>query len=305
MKIINRWNILIVVAAAFLIGGIFWLTGEKNPSANTNGRIKIAAAENFWGDIAKQIAGDKAEVTSILNDPYADPHLYDANARDAAAVSNAQIVVYNGLGYDDFMDKLFKASPGQRRTVKVASVLGVKGNDDNPHLWYDLIRIGQVAKEIEQKLVMQDPGDKAIFESNLKHFNDSLKPLLAKINEIHTKYTNAPVAYTERVPRYLLDSAGLDVKTPEDFADSIESGQEPSVAARTEMEELIKNHQIRVLIYNSQTTSPVTENVRDLAQRSGVPVVDMSETMPLNQASYQSWQASQLDSLLAALENKH
>ncbi len=264
--------------------------------------MRVVAAENFWGDIASQIGGAHVSVTSIITDPTADPHQYESDARDAAAVADARLVIENGLGYDDFVAKLLSNTSNPRRVVRtVADVMHVSGADANPHLWYDLPEIPAVAAAIEAVLAAADPADAGEFAANLKTFDASLAPLEAIVTEIKTKYPNAPVAYTERVPGYLLDAAGLRVVSPAGFARSIEDGNEPSAGDAQAMQELISNHGVRVLLYNAQATSAVTKHVQDLARAAGVPVVAVTETMPKNEPTYQSWQQHQLEALLRAL----
>ncbi len=277
--------------------------GSAHSSSGANrGIVRVVAAENFWGDIARQLGGDRAEVRSIISDPSADPHLYESNAGDAAALGDAQVVIFNGLDYDDVLDKLLAtSSPAGRRVVTAAEVLHVTGNDANPHLWYDVPRVAEVARAIVAQLTAAEPTAKAQFEANLAAFETALRPVLDAIATIKRKYPHAPVAYTERVPEYLLQSGGLDVLTPSGFARAIEDGSEPSPADTQAMNTLLAEHRVKVLLYNAQATSPVTEHARDLAKRGGIPVVGVTETIPKTEADYQSWQLHQVQALLAAL----
>ena len=268
---------------------------------SSGGPIPVVAAENFYGDIAEQIGGPHVAVTSILSDPNADPHLFEPGTAAGAAVASARLVIDNGLGYDAFMDKLLQSSPSSTRTViTVADVLGVTDASANPHLWYDLPKVPEIAAAIANGLGSVDPVDAAYFQSNLATFNASLKPLDHALAQIRSDDAGAPVAYTEPVPGYLLAAAGLDVKTPEDFALAIEEGNEPVPQAVAAMNALLTGSQVKVLLYNSQATSPITEHLLALAQQSGVPVVPVSETLPPGQ-SFQDWQLGQLQALSAAL----
>jgi zinc/manganese transport system substrate-binding protein len=286
------------VLAALVAGGCGSASGSKgNPSA-----VRVVAAENFWGDVVRQIGGSHVSVTSIISDPSADPHQYESDARNAADLSDARLVVVNGLGYDDFMSKLLDATQHTGRVVlTVADALHVSGGDANPHLWYDIPRISEVARAIEFELAAVDPADKAVFATNRTAFDASLAPLLRTLAEIKRKYPGAPVAYTERVPQYLLDAAGLTVETPPGFARAIEDGNEPSPGDAQKMYDLVTHRRIRALLYNAQATSPVTQHVQDLAHTAGIPVVAVTETPPPAAKSYQAWQANQLGEILRAL----
>lgn len=285
-----------------IIAGLYVFARTQNTASDNSGKLDVVAAENFWGNIASQLGGDHVHVTSIIVDPNADPHLYESNAQNAAAVSSAKVVIVNGLGYDDFMSKLLGASKDNNRQVLTASqILGVTSPGANEHLWYNVPHVSEVAAKITDSFIAQDPQHKSDYQHNLQTFDNSLQPLLDKINTIKQRYPGAPVAYTEPVPGYLLNAAGLTVKTPEGFAKSVEDGDDPSPADVHTFEELITNKQIKVLLYNSQATSPATEHIKDLARQAGIPVIGVTETLPANEHSYQSWQLSQLNALLSAL----
>ncbi len=290
----------IVVVAVLVIGG--WLIVSRNAGPHQGSAVKIVAAENVWGDIASQLGGSHVQVTAVITDPTADPHLYESDARDAAAIASADIVITNGLGYDDFMNKLLSASKNNARQVLSAQkITGITNNGANPHLWYDTTKVSQVAAQIESALAAKDPAHQAEFEKNLATFNHSLKPILDTINQIKAQYAGAPVAYTEPVPGYLLANAGLNIQTPQGFAKAIEDGNDPSPADTTAMNNLMTRRNIKVLLYNSQATSPVTQHVRDLARSAGIPIIGVTETLPKNYNHYQDWQLAQANALLGAL----
>lgn len=292
----------VIVLVVLLIGLAAYSTGSRTTEPKPNG-LKVVAAENFWGNIASQIGANHVQVTSIITDPTADPHLYESNANNASAISSADVVIINGLGYDDFMSKLLNASQSPKRQVLTASdILGVRGATTNPHLWYDIPKVHIVAAQIAASFAAKDAAHTVDYQNNLKKFDASLQPILDTISQIKAKYSGSPVAYTEQVPGYLLAAASLSIKTPASFAKSIQDGNEPSPADTTTMDDLMTNRRVRVLLYNSQATSAVTEHVKDLAKQAGVPVIGATETLPTNEKTYQSWQQHQLDLILNALE---
>ena len=262
----------------------------------------MVAAENFWGNITSQLGGRDVTVTSLITNPNADPHLFESDAADAATLAQAQVVVENGAGYDTWMSSLLSADGGSPRVVNAADVLHVTGSDPNPHLWYDIPRVPTVAAAIAAALEKAAPQDAATFKVNLSTFDASLAPIDATLATLKAKFHNAPVAYTERVPGYALAVAGLDVVTPPGFARAVEDGTDPSPADTLAMQKLLDDRDINVLLYNVQTVTPVTSQIRTLARQHHIPVVGVSETMPAGVASYQQWQQSQLTALLHALE---
>jgi zinc/manganese transport system substrate-binding protein len=265
--------------------------------------VHVVAAENFWGNITSQLGGRDVRVTSLITDPNADPHLFETTAAGAATLAQAQVVVENGAGYDTWMQSLLSADSGHPRVVVAGSVLHVGGSDPNPHLWYDIPRVPAVAAAIATTLARADPRDAPAFRANLARFDASLLPMDATLATIKKDFHNVSVAYTERVPGYALAAADLDVKTPPGFARSIEEGNDPGPADTLAMQQLITNHDINVLLYNVQTVTPVTTQMRVLAKEHGIPVVGVSETLPAGVRTYQQWQQSQLTRLLHALQS--
>ncbi len=270
-------------------------------STHATGKLDVVAAENVYGDIAAQIGGRYVSVTSILTDPNADPHLFEPGTANGLAVSGARVVIQNGLGYDDFMTKLENAAPSTKRiVVTIADLLGVQGTDANPHLWYDVPRLGRIAGGIAAAFAQADPAHAAAYRSGARRFERSLGPLRAEIARIRARFGGAPVAYTEPVPAYLLAAAGLRNLAPEAFTRAIQDGSEPAAAAVSAMNTLVTQRRIRVLLYNDQTVSPITEQLAAAARRAGIGVVGVSETLPPH-LTFQQWQLGQARALASAL----
>ena len=275
--------------------------GDGTPPTEP-GVVRVVAAENFWGDIAEQIGGRHVEVTSLIDSPTADPHLFESDPRAAASIAAAQLVIDNGLGYDGFVERTLKAVGGHARHVlTVGDVLGMaRAGEANPHVWYDTAALPKVARAIAAELTALDPADRLAFDSGAKRFIRSLDPLLATIATMKERYAGTPVAYTERVPGYLLKAAGLVSTAPASFSQALEDGNDPSPGDAASFERAIKDHDIRVLIYNAQVADALTERLKQLADDSGVPVVGMTETMPAG-TTFQAWQLRQDRELLRAL----
>ena len=263
--------------------------------------LPVVAAENMYGDIAQQIGGAHVHVTSILSDPNADPHLFEPGSSNGLAVADARVVIQNGVGYDAFMTKLENASPSPKRSVlTIGDVLGVHGRDANPHLWYDLPALTKIAGAIAARLVEADPSHAGSYRAGLATFDASLDPLRREVARIRSSFGGSPVAYTEPVPGYLLDAAGLKNLAPAGFARAIEEGTEPSPQAVAAMNALMTGKRVRVLLYNSQAVSPITSRVRAAAEHAGIPVIGVSETLP-PKLTFQQWQLGQARELAAAL----
>jgi zinc/manganese transport system substrate-binding protein len=263
--------------------------------------LPVVASTNVYGDIARQIGGSHVSVTSVLTDPNADPHLFEPGTANGLAVARARVVIQNGLGYDAFMSRLERSAPSSNRTVvTISDVLGIHGHDANPHLWYDVPELPKIAAAIEQALAAADPGHAADYGGGLRTFVHSLAPLQAAVAKIRATHAGAPVAYTEPVPGYLVEAAGLRDLSLSSFTLPIEEGSEPSASAVSAMTALATQHRIKVLFYNSQAVSPITQRVRAAAKAAGVPVVGVAETIPAG-LTIQAWQLKQARELLQAL----
>ncbi|MFL5925586.1 MAG: metal ABC transporter solute-binding protein, Zn/Mn family [Gaiellaceae bacterium] len=267
----------------------------------SDGRLPVVASTNVYGDIARQIGGAHVAVTSVLKDPNADPHLFEPGTATGLAVAHARVVIENGLGYDAFMSRLEQAAPNdRRRVVAVADVLDVHGAGANPHLWYDLPRLPQVGAAIERALAGADGAHGAAYAAGLRRFVASLRPVRRAIGALRDAHGGAAVAYTEPVPAYLLQAAGLRNVAPSAFTRAIQQGSEPPPSAVSAMNALVTQHRIRVLLYNKQAVSPITGGLRERTQRADLPVLGVTETLPPGQ-SFQAWQLRQIHELQRAL----
>jgi zinc/manganese transport system substrate-binding protein len=292
-------GLALIALVAVAVGGCGL---SASPSASTSGApIPVLGAENFYADLLAQIGGSRVIASSILNDPSGDPHEYEASPAAAKLVADSKVVIVNGIGYDDFMDKLLGASTKPDRVViNVQDILGAK-DDVNVHVWYDPATMAKVAEAATAALAKIDPQSAASFAEGKSKYLAALKPYNDKIAALKSKYAGTPIAFTENVAGYLTDAIGLKLLTPPEFMEAIESGTDPAPADVAEERDLITAHKVKALLYNSQVTSPLTEQIRDLAVKSNVPVVPVAETIPKEFKTFQEWQLAQLDELERAL----
>jgi zinc/manganese transport system substrate-binding protein len=288
--------LLVVVLA--LVGLV---TAGCGSAAGGGSGLRVVAGENFWGNLTEQIGGSHVQVTSLITSPDADPHLFEPGTSNGFAVATAAVVIVNGASYDPFMARLLNAAPSSHRAVvTVSDVLHVTGSDPNPHLWYDTPRLPTVVRAIAAALSTADPANAAAYRAGATRTIQSLQPLERAVVQLKAADAGAAVAYTERVPGYLLAAAGLRVLTPPGFARSIEDGSEPTASDEAAMRAIITGHRIKVLLYNEQATSPVTAALQSLARSNGIPVVPVTETMPAK-ATFETWQLAQVRAIAAAL----
>lgn len=269
-------------------------------TSDSPGAINVVATENFYGNIAQQLGGKHVFVTSILANPNVDPHEYQASVQTEITVSKAALVIENGGGYDDWMDKLLAAAPNGNRLLIKGFDVATTHLPENEHIWYSFDNAAAIAQAITNDLKQLDPANSATFENNLQKFKQSLQPLQQKIAAIKAKYAGTPVGLTETIYLYQAVPEGLHVLTPFAFEQAIAEGNDPSAGSLVTATDQINNRQISVLIYNEQTITPVTTNLENLARSKGIPIVPISETMPPDQ-TYQSWMMAQLNTLEIAL----
>jgi zinc/manganese transport system substrate-binding protein len=254
--------------------------------------VRIVAAENFYGDVAAQIGGSRVQVTSILSNPEQDPHMFEASVSTAQALSHARIVVYNGAGYDSWMEKLLAATSAPGRRVVVAAQLLHTKPGDNPHLWYAPDTMPAVAKTVAADLESVDPAGASIYRRGLANLLDALRSVRERAEAMRARYAGTPVSATEPVFGYMARALGLVMRNP-GYQRAVMNGVEPSASQIAAFEDDLKARRVKILFYNNQVSDSSTKRARRIAQSHGVPVVGVSETMPAG-LHFQAWMTNQL-----------
>lgn len=273
------------------------------PPATHSERLNVVAGESFWASIAAQLGGFRVSVHSVVSDPNADPHEYEATTADARAFAEADLVILNGAGYDGWGTKLLAASQSQhRQVIDVAQLLGRKAGD-NPHFWYDPAAVVKVADSITAIYASIDPAmaTKGYFDLQRDEFSKALAPYTNEIATIRQKYAGAAIGATESIFVYMAEALSLNLTTPRAFMDAIAEGNDPPAGAVAQFHDQIAGNQIKVLIYNVQTATAVTTNLKALAAAHHIPAVGVSETLQPQNAKFQDWQLAQLKGLENAL----
>lgn len=274
--------------------------GSSTPAVQA-GPLKVVAGQNFWGSIATQLGGSRASVQSVVTDPNADPHEYESNTNDARAIADANFVILNGAGYDDWASRLLSANPSSHRTVLIAADLLGKKAGDNPHFWYNPDYVTRMADQITADYKSIDSADAAYFDQQRADFTTALKPYTQRIAEIKAKFSGVPVGATESIFVYMATALGLNLISPPEFMNAVAEGNDPPAAAVITFQNQITSKQVEVLVYNVQTATAVTTNIKHIAALADIPVVGVSETMQPESATFQDWQLSQLLALQNAL----
>ncbi|HET9714589.1 MAG TPA: zinc ABC transporter substrate-binding protein [Pseudolabrys sp.] len=281
----------LALLVAFCIGGHSLSRAEE--------RIAVIAAENFYGDIVRQIGGDRVSVASILSRPDQDPHFFEAAPSVARRIDEARLIVSNGAGYDGWMDKLIAASSRKNRMIiSAAAEVGHKPGD-NPHIWYNPAAMPVVTTAIAEALMRSDPSHADEYTKRLKATLGSLSRISRRVAELRMRYAGIAVTATEPVFGPMADALGLAMRNQR-FQLAVMNNTEPSARDMAGIENDLKGRKVRVLIYNAQVSSKTGERLRALATHYNIPTVGVTETMPPH-LSFQDWQLRQLDALELAL----
>jgi zinc/manganese transport system substrate-binding protein len=288
---------MMLVIAFFGAVGAASLAGRPAVAESTHagGRIVVVAVENEYGSMANAIGGNRVTVTSLLTNPNTDPHEFEASAATARTLSNARLVIKNGIGYDAWIDKLLSASPRSGRTVfSVGEYLGHK-DGDNPHVWYYSAGWAKEANVIAADLSKIDPAHSAYFQQRKAAWLRSLQPVYGEIASVRRLMQSKTVIATEPVYGYMISSLGAQ-SLDYDFQKAIMDGTDPSPRSVADFEAALQHHTARMLFYNSQVVGPTTSNMRAIAAKNHIPIVGVTETQP-PALSFVQWQLSQLKSI--------
>lgn len=295
----SRWPAGAVLLAALALAGCATSPSDATASSTV---LNVVAAENFWGSLAEQLGGAHVKVTSLIDNPDADPHDYEPTAADGRAIAAAKLVLINGVGYDGWATKLADANPSSSRTtLTVGDLVGVK-DGGNPHRWYDPDDVRQVIDQITADYKKADPADAAFFDAQHSTvLSTNLKAYFDTISQIKASYAGTPVGASESIFAMLAPALGLNLLTPAPFLTAISEGSDPTAADKATIDAQLKAKRLKVYIYNSQNATPDVRAQVTEAKAAGIPVTTLTETMTPAGASFQDWQVAQLHRLQRAL----
>jgi zinc/manganese transport system substrate-binding protein len=304
----TSYVIIATVLAALIVSGAFAGIYLSNPTTSSttssSGVIHVVAAENFWGSLITQLGGTRVSVTSIVSDPNADPHEYESNTANAIAIANAQFVIINGAGYDTWAQQLIAASNTPHQVVLNVQELINQTGDANPHFWYSPTYVNETAKAMYQDLVSIDPSHASYYTQQYDALKASLAVYNGRIAEIKQQFGGVKVASTEGIFVYLANATGLDLVSPPAFMEAVSEGNDPPAQSIVQFDQLITNGTVKVLVYNAQTVTPLTQSTKALASQYNIPIVPVTETIQPPDASFQVWMNAQLIILQNALNQQ-
>ncbi|CAM4104261.1 Metal ABC transporter substrate-binding lipoprotein precursor [Mycobacterium basiliense] len=274
------------------------VAGPAHPGAGA-----IVASTDVWGSVASAVAGGHVTVKSIVAGAAADPHSYQPTPADAAEIADAALVIYNGGGYDPWVDRLLANHPAID-AVNAYSFLGAADNGYQPdeHVFYNLSVAKAVAATIAERLALIDPTNASSYRANAAEFGRDADTIANSEHAIAIAYPATGVLATEPVVHYLLAASGLIDRTPAAFATASENDDDPAPADMASVLDLINHREVSALLVNPQTTTAATADLQAAARRAGVPVTEVSETLPSG-TDYLTWQRDTVNQLRAALRS--
>lgn len=298
----NRFRRRALIVALALLLVMLSACGTSSKSSASSGKLAVVAAEDFWGNIAKQLGGDRVAVQSLIANPATDPHSYEPTPGDGRAIASAKFVITNGIGYDPWTDKLLSANPASgRATLKVGDLVGLK-EGDNPHQWYSPDTVEKVIGAIVEQYKKLDPTHANDYDQQKNAFETTaLGAYHSAIADIKAKYAGTPVGASESIFAALSAALGLDLVTPASFLNAISEGTDPTAADKATVDHQIATKAIKVFVFNSQNSTPDIQRLVDAAKAKGIQVTTVTETLTPQGSTFQDWQTKQLQSLAAAL----
>lgn len=297
----NQWRrtlaVFSVSVLALSLGACDMVSQDPKASttatASATGPITVVASVNQWGSLAEQIGGSDVKVTSILGSTAVDAHNFEPKTADIASVQQANIVVFNGVGYDAWATKnLVKNTISVSASDAVGAVEG-----DNPHLWFSKDARNAVASELAEAFTKARPAKKKAFAKRLKTWKRTEQKLESTMKEFKQNHSDASYAASEAVAYYLMSDMGLEDKTPQGYAQSAASEGEPAPADLKAFQELLEKSDVDILVNNTQEPSDTANLLIAAAKDGDVPVFDITEQMPKNYTNLTDWIASLVDTL--------
>jgi zinc/manganese transport system substrate-binding protein len=281
----------------------------RNAAVDSNLVINVVAAENFWGSLVSQIGGNHTNVLSIVSNPNTDPHEYQANDSDAIAIKNAQYVIINDVGYDQWAAQLVAADGDTNQTIlNIGDSLGVYVTGGivtgNPHLWYNPTYVNETVAWMLHNLTTIAPSLAGYFTANYDNLTASLAALYSRATQIKNQFQGTEVASTESIFVYLANATHLDLVSPPAFMEAIAANVDPPDASVVQFECQLESGNVKVLVYNLQTVTPITTTMKAIAAEHNVTTMFVTETIQPPGVSFQTWMLGELDSLQDALNSQ-
>lgn len=265
----------ILVRPASLLAAVLVLAACSAPagsaSASGGAALKVVTTTTVFADIVQNVGGDRVSASSIIP-PGVGPEDYEPKPDDARRIADAQLIVSNGVGLDDFLDGLL-ASGNAGQTPQLVLGEGIPtitiDGEENPHFWLDPTLVKQYyLPAIAGKLKELDPAGAATYDANLASYGAALDDLdaelmakVAEIPEANRKLVTFHDAFPYFARHFGFELVGVILENV---------GQEPTAAELAALVEKVKAAHVKAVFSEAQF-SPELSNT--LAQEAGITQV--------------------------------
>ncbi len=237
-------------------------------------KIKVLATTTQAGDFARTIGGNRVTVTQILR-PDDDPHDYDPNATDSKNAAAAQVVFKNGVGLDDWLDKIITNSGTKAPIVDLSQGIKLRaGKDDSekagdPHIWHSTDNAKIIVATLEKGLEQADPAGREYYQSQLQSYQKQLDDLKTQITGIFAAIppANRKLVTNHDAFGYFADEFGITV-----VGEIIPNFSDAAQPTPQEINDLIKNIKANNVkaIFTETTINPKV--AQQVAQAAGIKI---------------------------------
>jgi zinc/manganese transport system substrate-binding protein len=296
-------------------------TSTGDPASCPGEVLDVVVSVGQWGDVVRSLAGDCADVTTIVDSTAVDPHDFEPTTGDLAAFEDADLVLVNGAGYDSWASAAIGSLDPAPVVVDAAEVAGIEGGDHgdeshadeegghaeehagggNPHVWYSPDAVQATADAVTAALTDLSPEAAGHFAEAADAWTVDVQPYRDAISQLQATATGRSYAATETVVDPLATELGLTDATPPGYRDAVSNETDPAPGDIAAFETALGDGSVDVLVVNTQTEGSIPASLRAAAEEAGVPVVEVTESQPADASSFVSWQLEQLRRLSDAL----
>ena len=275
-------TIVSLLAALLVALGAVACSGDGDGAAN--GRLKVVATVAPVGALAAEVGGDHIELRTLVS-AGADPHSYEISSKDRRALSDADVILRNGLGLDRFLDSALADDSEKVVTVTAGVRLRVPNEDsDNhteddghdhgdvdPHVWQDVDNAKVMVANIAAALAEADPDHAADYRANADAYAARLDEVDAEVRDLIASIPaeNRKVVVNHDAFGYFTDRYGLEVVGT--VIPGLSSTAEPSAQEIAQLQETIRREGVKA-IFAEQAIEPRV--ARRIAEDTGVRIVD-------------------------------
>jgi ABC-type Zn uptake system ZnuABC Zn-binding protein ZnuA len=167
---------LVLLAAA-----VFQGCSRRESTVAGSEKIEVIASTTMIGDMVRQIAGDHVRLTTILK-PGQDPHIYKPVPSDPRRVSEADLILLNGLRLEEYIEEMVRSAAAGKPVIYVSTGIepimseGTHAAPD-PHIWFDVNNAIQMARNVMEALIQHDPNNAAVYRENGERYLKELSDL--------------------------------------------------------------------------------------------------------------------------------